>query len=257
VVGDEVWRELFAGASLDEEPRLVADGVSWLVVGVLRRKPLIGSTDGTRIWDRKAIVPETTYDLLHAPEHGADRILLQPAGTGPVLPLELARRAVISALERRHHGAQNVELDDAAAREQERVILAIVQVLLIAIGALALLVGAINVANVMLVSVTERTKEIGLRRALGATRRSIAVQFLLESSVLALGGGIAGVAAGSALTTISGMLLSRAFGEFPAAVEPWAIGMGLALSLAAGIVAGVGPALRAASQNPIDALRTE
>lgn len=257
VVGDELWQELFAGASLDDEPRLIAGGQSFLVVGVLRKKPLIGSTDGTRIWDRKAIVPETTYDLLHAPEHGADRILLQPAGDGPVPPLELTRGFVRSTLRRLHHGADNVELDDAAAREQERVILAIVQLLLIAIGALALVVGAINVANVMLVSVTERTREIGLRRALGATRASIVGQFLLESTVLALAGGIVGVAAGSALVGISGALLSRAFGQFSASVEPWAIALGLALALLSGIAAGVGPALGAASQNPVDALRTE
>jgi putative ABC transport system permease protein len=257
VVGHEIWTELFAGASLADEPRLIADGVSFAVVGVLDRKALIGSTDGTHIWDRKLIVPETTFDSLFSPEHRADRILLSPSGVGPLLPQQAARRAVLGVLERRHHGAKNVALDDASAREQERLILSIVEILLIAIGTLALLVGGINVANVMLVSVSERTREIGLRRALGATRTSILIQFLLEASVLALAGGLSGIVLGGALVGISGALLSHAFGVFPASVQTWSLGLGLGLSLLSGIVAGIGPALRAAGLPPVDALRTE
>jgi putative ABC transport system permease protein len=257
VVGHEVWTELLDRAPLDTEPRLTADGALFSVVGVLAHKPLIGSTDGTHIWDRKVIVPETTFDLSYAPEHRADRILLQASdsATAPELALETLRKSVMSTLRARHAGADNFELDDASARAQERMILTIVEILLIAIGALALAVGGINVANVMLVSVAERTHEIGLRRALGATRGSVLVQFMLESGVLALAGGIAGSLLGSALVGLGGLALSRTFGAFPAHVEPWSLALGLSLSLVTGVVAGIAPAARAARLDPARALR--
>jgi putative ABC transport system permease protein len=259
VVGHEIWTELLARAPLESEPRIVADGVLWSVVGVLRRKPLIGSTDGTQIWDRKLIVPQTSFDALYNPKHRADRVLMQARtpGARPALPLEAVRASVSRTLRRRHAGADSFELDDAAASAQERMILSIVELLLLAIGALALMVGGINVTNVMLVAVSERRREIGLRRALGATRGSVLWQFMLESGVLALGGGIAGCALGSALVAASRLVLAETFGDFPARVEPWALGLGLTLSLVTGIVAGVAPAARAAALDPTLALRGE
>jgi putative ABC transport system permease protein len=252
VVGHEVWTELLARAPLDERPTLVADGVVWNVVGVLKRKPLIGSTDGTHIWDRKVVVPETSFDALYSPEHRVDRILLRTS-----LSQEIVRRGVFATLLRRHYGAKNFGLDDAAARAQERMILAIVRILLMVIGAVALAVGGVNVMNVMLVTVSERTREIGLRRALGATRASILVQILLESSVQSLAGGVIGVAIASSLVGLSGLVLERVFGHFPAQVVPWAVALGLGLSLLTGLLAGALPALRAAKLYPADALRAE
>jgi putative ABC transport system permease protein len=259
VVGHEIWTELLARAPLATEPRIVADGVLWSVVGVLRRKPLIGSTDGTQIWDRKLIVPDTSFDLLYNPEHKASRLFLKSRDSvlAPELPVDALRASVAETLRRRHAGADNFELDDAAARAQERMILSIVELLLIAIGALALAVGGINITNVMLVAVSERTHEIGLRRALGATRSSLLWQFLLESGALALGGGIAGSALGSGLVAVSRLVLGHAFGDFPARVEPYALGLGLSLSLLTGIAAGLAPAARAASLDPTLALRGE
>jgi putative ABC transport system permease protein len=123
--------------------------------------------------------------------------------------------------------------------------------LFLGLGAVALLVGGVGIANVMVISVLERRSEIGLRRALGATRRHITVQFLTESLLLALLGGVAGAALGAAVTT------AYALGRgWPAVVPPLALAGALAAALTIGAVAGLYPALRAARLPPTEALRS-
>jgi len=123
--------------------------------------------------------------------------------------------------------------------------------LFLGLGAIALLVGAIGIANVMVVSVLERRSEIGLRRTLGATRGHVAAQFLTESLVLSTLGGVGGVLIGSAVT--AGMAVNRGWDVL---IPPQAIWGGLGVALVAGAIAGLYPALRAARMSPTDALRT-
>jgi putative ABC transport system permease protein len=123
--------------------------------------------------------------------------------------------------------------------------------LFLGLGAVALLVGGVGIANVMVISVLERRSEIGLRRALGATRRHISAQFLTESLLLALLGGVAGAALGAAVTT--GYALSQ---DWPAVVPPVALLGALGAAVAIGAIAGLYPATRAARLAPTEALRS-
>src|SRR5437762_3583726 len=123
---------------------------------------------------------------------------------------------------------------------------------LTAVSAVALMIGGIGVMNIMLVSVTERTKEIGLRKAVGATRLNILSQFLIEAVVLTAIGGLAGLAVGEALA-----FLINKYSPLPAYVPLWAIAVGVGISAAVGIVFGLWPAWKAARLDPIESLRWE
>jgi putative ABC transport system permease protein len=129
------------------------------------------------------------------------------------------------------------------------------QVMFIALPGLvgiSLVVGAVVIMNIMLVSVTERTREIGLRKALGAKRRDIMLQFLIEAGTLSGLGGLIGIGLGMALAA-----LIAAVSPLPASVAPWSIGLGLFLGVGVGLVAGVYPSSRASRLDPIVALRQE
>ena len=123
--------------------------------------------------------------------------------------------------------------------------------LLVGIASIALLVGGIGIMNMMLVSVTERTSEIGLRKALGARPRSIQVQFLMESVILSLLGGLIGVALGLVVSALLAGMMDIAF-----VLSPGAIALGVGFSLAVGVIFGWAPARKASNLNPIDALRS-
>jgi ABC-type antimicrobial peptide transport system permease subunit len=120
------------------------------------------------------------------------------------------------------------------------------------VAGLSLLVGGFIVMNIMLISVSERTKEIGLRRAVGARRRDILLQFVLEAISLSLGGGLVGILAGAT----SGVVLGRVTG-WPTAISPFAILLAFGVSAVVGIFFGAYPARRAARLDPIVALRAE
>jgi putative ABC transport system permease protein len=146
--------------------------------------------------------------------------------------------------------------DDFTLQTQEQTlstINSIIGVLTIALGgiaAISLVVGGIGVMNIMLVSVTERTKEIGLRKALGARRNDILKQFLFEAVALSIAGGVIGIILG----LIASYILAK---FFISEVTPWSIVLAFVFSLAVGIVFGMMPAIRAARLSPIEALRYE
>lgn len=126
----------------------------------------------------------------------------------------------------------------------------VLQIALGGIAAIALLVGGIGVANIMLVSVTERTREIGLRKALGAKRADILKQFLLEAVILSVSGGLIGIVLGLLASFVLAMFLVSS-------VTPWSIFIAFGFSVAIGIIFGMAPAIKASKLNPIDALRYE
>ena len=123
---------------------------------------------------------------------------------------------------------------------------------MIVIAGIALLVGGVGVMNIMLVNVTQRTREIGIRKALGATRRDVAIQFLVEAVTLTGVGGALGIAFG-----LGAAVLARVLFDFNAATPVWSVVLGFGVSSVVGVVFGLWPALKAARQDPIEALRYE
>jgi putative ABC transport system permease protein len=172
--------------------------------------------------------------------------------------MDLAQ-AQITAILRTLHGLETGADNDFTVQNQADILSSVEETtgtfttLLGSIAAISLLVGGIGIMNIMLVSVTERTREIGLRKAVGAKRRDVLIQFLAEAMVLSVLGGVIGVAAGVG----GAQLISPLLGSSKALVTPQSIILALAVSLGIGIFFGFYPANRAARLNPIDALRYE
>jgi putative ABC transport system permease protein len=154
----------------------------------------------------------------------------------------------------KHNDPDNFSLTtaDTLVKQLDQVT-AIIGLVAIAIASVGLLVGGIGVMNIMLVSVTERTREIGVRKAIGATKSDIVLQFLFEAMTLTALGGIFGIILAIAISFIVIALLPT----LPASIPLWAVVTGLTVSVAIGLIFGVWPARKAAQLDPIEALRYE
>ena len=166
--------------------------------------------------------------------------------------VEAASRAIESVLKRFHKKPDyKIDVPLALLRETEKNKRTF-NIVLGAIAGISLLVGGIGIMNIMLASVTERTKEIGIRRAIGARKSLIVVQFLINTCVLSITGGIVGLALG-----VSIPLLITLFTAMPTVVQPYSLALAFGISVGIGIVFGLYPAMRAAALDPIEALRHE
>lgn len=255
VVGHNIYRDLLGEKPITSGLHLRVGQELFEVVGALEMKPALGNKNGGWVWDNKVLLPETTFDATYGPEHTVSRIYVRSSKDAAARAT--TRATVMSVLLRRHLGILNFKLREDESGSNEELIMMTIQVLLLGTGLLALLASGINIMNVMLVTVAERRREIGLRRAIGATPRSILVQFLLEAAALSFVGGGLGVAAGSGLAWLVALGARASLGRWNFALPAWSMGLGLGLAVVTGVVFGIAPAWRAARVSPIDALRGE
>ncbi|HKD08778.1 MAG TPA: ABC transporter permease [Bryobacteraceae bacterium] len=163
---------------------------------------------------------------------------------------ELVRRI----LQSRHRAGADYKVQNLTAiLNAARSIARILSLVLVLVSAIALIISGIGIMNIMLVTVTERTREVGLRMAVGASRREILLQFLTEAILISLGGGLLGIAAGVALPLSVGFFMENL--QIP--VSPWSIAIAFSVSSLVGLVFGILPASRASRLNPTEALRYE
>ena len=262
VLGAELADQLFPIA--DPLGRAVRVGGKhyYRVVGVTRRKGDGGSGPGGRSFDRDAYIPLSTNRARFG-----DVLMREGAGSFSMEKLELSRitvvvdrldrveatAAVLDSLVGQYHPQGDysmlVPLELLKKAEETKRIFNLV---LGSIAGISMLVGGIGIMNIMLATVTERTREIGIRRALGARRRDITAQFLAETAVLSGVGGVLGVLLGLAVPPV----VERLSGV-EAITQPWVPVLSLLIALAVGIGFGVYPARRAALLDPIEALRAE
>ncbi len=249
VLGHDTAAELFPGIDpLGKE--IEAGGMLFTVVGVLDKyKQAFGG--GKNPEDNKAIFPITTYHKLH-PESLDYWISLKyddpknrPAVEDELTELLRRRRKVLN------EAPDNFAIfgTDSLTRLWTNITGGLF-LLLFALSSVALLVGGVGVMNIMLVSVTERTREIGIRKAIGATKRTILTQFTLEAITLCAVGGVAGILIGSAVSMIIAFFL-------PTILSSLWMATAFASSCAIGLIFGIYPAWKAANLNPIEALRYE
>ena len=251
VLGSTTATELFGGRDpLGQSVNI--NGTAITVIGILNTAGSSTTTDD----DDQALVPQTTYSSRIASSgnaSGISTLYIQATSTDSLSAAYQETQKTLLAT----HGVTLAAADFTVSSQQSLLTTATatdktLTVLLAGIAAISLLVGGIGVMNIMLVSVTERIREIGLRKALGATPRVVRRQFLVEASTLGLVGGLLGIVLG-----LVGAQVLPHFLNQPVTIPPVA-GIGaLGVALIIGVVAGVYPASRAARLAPIDALRSE
>ena len=249
VIGATIVRELFGdGNPVGAEIKI--NRQNFRVVGVLPEK----GSQGWRDQDDEVLIPATTAMHRVLGKEYVDSIDVEVADAALMEPAEEELRQLII---RRHRlGADREESfqirNMTEIQETIQATTRTMGLLLGSIAAISLLVGGIGIMNIMLVSVTERTREIGIRKAVGAARRDILIQFLIEAVVMTMSGGLAGVLLGAGIS----WLLSSLAG-WVVQVTPFSVVLATAFSVLVGLVFGIWPARQAALLSPIEALRYE
>lgn len=256
VLGYKIATDIFGQPNEALDKRVKLKDKSFRVIGVMEEQ-------GTKFFtnfDENVYVPLKTAQQLF----GVDYVTFIAARA--VAPLDVTQEDIRLALRESHNinnPAEDLSKDDFRVSTPVDTaaivnnVSSILTLLLTSIAAISLLVGGIGIMNIMLVTVTERTREIGLRMAVGARRKDILRQFLIETIILTIGGGIIGIIIGLLMSLLGASILANYVSGWQFVVPMEALVLGIGVSMAVGLVFGLYPARRAAGLNPIDALRYE
>jgi putative ABC transport system permease protein len=255
VIGKTVEQKLFDGGSaIGEKVRI--KNHTFRVVGVLKSTGQLSFLN----FDEAVFMPYTTAQTYIFGINYFNRMVVEADSVSTVNETADDIKATL----RNDHGIIDPSKDDFFIQTQESAmqtvstILNVLTLFLASVAAVSLVVGGIGIMNIMLVSVTERMREIGLRKALGATDSNILSQFLLEAVILTAIGGVIGIALGGFVSFLVAFVLSHAYGLNWQFVLPWsAVALGLGVSSGIGLIFGIYPARQAAKKSPIEALRYE
>jgi putative ABC transport system permease protein len=255
VLGWAAYSELFADGDYPVGQTITIDGVQFEVVGVLKEQGGLGNEDDS------VYVPLTTAQSRFFTQRtlsGEQPVAAIYTSVADESQVDAAIEQITSLLRERHAITPD-HADDFRVTSQQAIldvagqITGILTLFLGAIAGISLLVGGIGIMNIMLVSVTERTREVGIRKAVGATRRDILIQFLLEAIVLSFAGGLVGIMLGMA----GASLISNLSSELATSVTASTVALAAGVASGVGLVFGTYPAMRAAKLRPIEALRYE
>jgi putative ABC transport system permease protein len=250
VIGDLIAEKLFEGVDPLGKSVTIA-GLPYRVIGVVKKQ---GNLFGISL-DKFAVMPFTAPARRHiCPHNVLDELQVQAASHGDMVAAMGEAEALMRGrrqLKPRDENNFHLQTSEGALSGWKK-ISGILMMALPGLVAISLVVGGIVIMNIMLMAVSERTREIGIRKALGARRRDIMAQFIVESATLSVVGAALGILAGLGLAWVV-----QALTPMPAAVAPWSVAVGVLLGISVGVIAGAYPASRAARLDPITALRAE
>ncbi len=245
---DKLARRLFGSQAAAVGHTVKLHGLPFTIIGTFKER--VSTFGATEISGDNILIPISVLKDFTQIER-IDPLYVEVRGQANV---ERATAEVRRIIEGRHRPGAHYSITNLnAILDTARQIAAVLNIVLIAVSAIALIISGIGIMNIMLVTVTERTREIGLRMAVGAARRDVLEQFLTEAVLISVGGGVAGILIGVAIP------LSVQFftDEITIPISPWSIIIAFSVSLIVGLLFGLLPANRAARLNPTDALRYE
>jgi putative ABC transport system permease protein len=245
---DKLARRLFGSLDAALGQPIKLHNLQFTVIGTFKEK--VESFGQSELNAETVLIPITVQRYFTRIER-IDPLYVQVRDPNDV---EAVTQILRRILQSRHRAGADYKVQNLTAiLNAARSIARILSLVLVLVSAIALIISGIGIMNIMLVTVTERTREVGLRMAVGASRREILLQFLMEAILISLGGGLLGIAAGVALPLSVGFFMENL--QIP--VSPWSIAIAFTVSSLVGLVFGILPASRASRLNPTEALRYE
>ena len=264
VIGNAVWKDLFDGAwPLPMDNTFILNGANTLrVIGVLKSRPPLGGGggDGTWMYDRKIWISNATFRRVLDPRMDFDEIAMRhaPGEDGKLPDLKKVAERLTPLLENLHLGVRNFEFQAMNQGFQLWMLITYaLGAIMFASGLVAMVVGGVNVMNAQLVSLHEKTKEYGIRRALGLSSAGLQTRVLAEAGIYTFAGGIIGLGLGLGGAFFLSWALTKWVAEWPFIVVPWSLVAAIGSAAMVGVLAGLVPARRAAKLVPSECLRSE